>query len=159
MTEEGRRVQWLNHHIDTRNWKAAVELAVTAKELSAIQTAKKIAPQDAVCFMLRRLCLGERERKERFSAAIKHYDWAQAELLARGAEERSDVKDSQVRVELMLTAKAEGRYDDALKYAITKAEQDDINGFAGSGMMMTGSPPQGDEMDATVKIQARRNSR
>ena len=122
----------------------------------------------------------EARRTEKFKDAIKAYDWVIAETLATSDEEMQvlfyaschackcsligcninkenvsqDLDDSKLRVELMMAAKVQGHYDQALAYAITEAEREDIEASKGAVEASIGEIT-GEQEAAAAKMQAR----
>jgi len=121
--EEQRRLTWLQWHLDQREFGQALDLAISKDERQRILEAKATSEQIKWCN-----CFSHRPqgRKEKFVAAIRNYDWDQAQLLAVGDDERQDLEDSRNRVAWMLHYTADGKYEEALALAITDEERAEV---------------------------------
>jgi len=156
--EEGRRLKWLAHYLETGNLRDAEKLVVTSLEEAKLLRAQAVAA-NAPC-----ACIGESKatieerRAAKFTEAIKAYDWVTAEALMMGPDDLADLEDSKLRVELMETAKLKGDFDQAHSYAITSDEQRLIEDYrAGVREAVDYIATQTDDAieSAAVKVQAR----
>jgi len=98
----------------------------------------------------------EERRSAKFKDGIKAYEWAIAETLAMTDEEMQDLEDSKLRVELMTSAKVQGDFDTAHRYAITEAEREDIEAYRAEVKAIAGiDNPTSEQEAAAAKMQAR----
>ena len=81
----------------------ANELVTTAVEGATVLKATAMASH-VLCTCIPQAALIERERQDKFVAAVRAYEWEVAEILAMSADEFQDVADSKRRVLAMLEA-------------------------------------------------------
>jgi hypothetical protein len=131
--QEGRRQEWLRYYSSEGQYKRALALAVTQREVDAIraleaETQTTVELQETCwCFSFTSEPVRYEQPTERaFVVAIKQYNWAAAEALVEGPEDRADLHDSKARLELIDRHVLEGDFDEALEYAITEAEAERI---------------------------------
>jgi len=83
----------------------------------------------------------ESERKERFVAAIKRYEWEIAEILAISADELQDVADSQLRKAELCAAVDREDFTLAAQYAISSVEVAMIDAAKAAAAIPLPDPP------------------
>jgi hypothetical protein len=88
-----------------QDFAKANELVTTAVEDATVLKAHAMASR-VLCSCVPRAGEIERERQQRFAAAVCAYEWEMAEILAMHADELQNVADSKRRVLAMLRARA-----------------------------------------------------
>jgi len=161
--EELRRQKWLKYYLNNGKFDKAAEIITSPLESAMFIKAKAL--RATRCFACLPRAEIEKERQERFIAAVRGYVWDQAEVLALTAEEMQDVHDSKVRVAHFEQALEDHKLDEAQQLAITDAEEARVakaiaaqggtaNGHHHVSEMQISIPVSKETQAAALKVQA-----
>jgi len=138
--EEVRRFEWFKYYLTNGDYAKAVELVTTPAESAQVLKAQAMAASRCCACMPNKSVI-ESERKERFVAAIKRYEWEIAEILAISADELQDVADSQLRKAELCAAVDREDFTLAAQYAISSVEVAMIDAAKAAAAIPPPDPP------------------